>query len=68
MTQITINGMNCENCRKAVCAAISNVEGVDWVEVDLEKRQASWTDKDPANPASMADVQDAVVGIGFVAK
>ncbi len=67
MTQITVNGMHCENCRNAVYAAISKVEGVKLVEVDLEKRQARWLDKDPANPASMADVRDAVEGIGFEA-
>lgn len=34
---IGVNGMMCQHCKKAVETALSNLQGVNRVEVDLEK-------------------------------
>ncbi len=34
---IGVNGMTCQHCKKAVETALSNLQGVNRVEVDLEK-------------------------------
>lgn len=34
---IGVNGMTCQHCKKAVETALSNLQGVNHVEVDLEK-------------------------------
>ncbi len=67
MPVITVKGMHCGNCQKAVAEAISKVPGVSGVVVDLQKGQASWQDADPASPADVGIVKQAVNDIGFEA-
>lgn len=43
MTELTIEGMTCGHCRKAVATALEEVEGVTAVEVDLERGRARVT-------------------------
>lgn len=43
MTELTIEGMTCGHCRKAVTTALEEVEGVTAVEVDLERGRARVT-------------------------
>ena len=40
MTDLTIEGMTCGHCKKAVEDALRSVEGVTTVEVDLEAGRA----------------------------
>ena len=40
MTDLTIEGMTCGHCKKAVEDALQSVEGVTSVEVDLEAGRA----------------------------
>lgn len=68
MPTITVTGMSCEHCRKAVTEAVSKVPGVTGVVVDLAGGSASWKDADPAKPASVEDVKKAVTAIGFGAE
>ncbi len=42
-TIIRINGMTCKHCQKTVAEAISNLEGVEDVEVSLENKSAAIT-------------------------
>ena len=41
MTNLSITGMTCVHCKKAVEEALSGVEGVEFVEVNLEQASAS---------------------------
>ncbi|MDL2316583.1 cation transporter [Desulfovibrio sp. OttesenSCG-928-A18] len=67
MPSINVQGMRCEHCRKSVSEAVSKVPGVTAVEVDLQSGKVSWTDSDPAAPAPLEAVKQAVTGIGFSA-
>ena len=67
MPTITVNGMHCENCKKAVTEAIGKVPGTSEVLVNLQKGQATWQDIDPTKPASLETIKQAVETIGFEA-
>ncbi len=67
MPTVTVNGMSCEHCRKAVTEAVLGVPGVADAVVDLQKKEARWTDADPAHPADAQAVKNAVNNIGFEA-
>ncbi len=41
MTELTIQGMTCGHCKKAVEDALSSVDGVSQVEVDLDAGRAT---------------------------
>lgn len=41
MTELTIQGMTCGHCKKAVENALTSVDGVTKVEVDLDTGSAS---------------------------
>ena len=67
MPTISVKGMSCEHCRSAVTKAVSGVPGTSDVTVDLQKAEASWKDANPAAPASVEAVKQAVRAIGFEA-
>lgn len=67
MPTVNVKGMSCEHCKKSVMEAVSKVEGVSEVQVDLKAGLASWTDADPASPAIVEDVKKAIKAIGFEA-
>ncbi len=62
---LIVDGMHCEKCQKKVEDALSGVEGVSSVSVDLGKGKAKVTlDKD----VSDEDLCMAVLDAGFKAK
>ncbi len=65
MPSIKVNGMSCEHCRKSVTEALNKLPGVKDVKVDLLTGSASWTDADPAKPASVEAAKAEVRRIGF---
>ena len=44
--KLTVEGMSCSHCRRAVEEALKGIDGVEKVQVDLEKRKL-WS---PAPP------------------
>jgi copper chaperone len=58
-----VEGMSCGGCVKGVTAALSAVEGVGEVKVELEAAQAT-VQYDPAK-ASVAQLHQAVEAAGF---
>jgi Cu+-exporting ATPase len=65
-TALDIEGMTCEHCQKRVHKALSELEGVGEVEVDLEKQQAT-VEYDPAN-ASLDTMRETVEEAGYTVK
>lgn len=63
MPSVTVKGMSCEHCRKAVTEAIAKFQGVSDVQVDLKNGLASWTAG--ADAPALEDVKKAISGIGF---
>lgn len=59
--QLSVEGMSCQHCVKAVKAAVSALPGVDSVEVSLERKLAT-VSYDPAKvgrPAMKAAIEGA---------
>lgn len=55
MTTIKIKGMSCNHCLMAVTKALSGIEGVGNVRVDLEKGEASFDELRPVDRAVIAE-------------
>jgi len=64
MTTITIKGMSCQHCVNAVTKALSGIDGVQDVQVSLEKGQATFTETRPVDPEV---IRDAVTKAGYEA-
>lgn len=62
MTTIKISGMNCGHCTSAVSKALSAIEGISDVEVDLEKKEATFNETKPVNSDT---IKTAISMIGF---
>lgn len=45
MATIKIGGMSCQHCVRAVTKALGSVEGIEDVQVDMEKGEASFREK-----------------------
>ena len=58
--EYVVEGMNCQHCRASVEKAISAVEGVEKVEVDLPSGKAY-----VSGTASPEAIEDAVTKAGF---
>ena len=63
MPTLTVQGMSCEHCVKAITRALEALPEVTAVQVDLATGKATWEGKDDA--ASLARSRNAVEEIGF---
>lgn len=61
--QLSVEGMSCQHCVKAVKAAVSALPGVDSVEVSLERKLAT-VSYDPAKVGRPA-MKAAIEGAGY---
>lgn len=59
---VDIEGMSCGHCSAAVTKALSAVDGVSDVYVDLEARRATLTASDSVSDAAL---KEAVEDVGF---
>lgn len=62
MPTIRIKGMSCQHCVESVTKALSAIEGVTGVVVDLKKNEARFDEEKPIAPERIAD---AIARIGF---
>jgi len=62
MKTIKVKGMNCQHCVMAVTKAISALDGITKVEVDLKAGSASYEE---AKPVAAAAIAEAVKKAGF---
>ena len=49
MTTIKVTGMSCQHCVNAVTKALSGIEGIQNVQVSLEKGEARFTEAEPVS-------------------
>ena len=61
--EIKIEGMHCEGCSKRLTKVLSNVEGVNMVEVSLENKLADIEYDDMV--AKLEDFYEAIEDAGF---
>lgn len=62
MPTITIHGMNCGHCSAAVTKALAAIDGLTDISVDLDNKEASYTEK---TPVSIETIKEAINRIGF---
>jgi copper chaperone len=62
MMTIKINGMSCQHCVMAVTKALSGIEGITDVRVDLQKGEASFTE---VKPVDRELIRERIAKAGF---
>ncbi|MBU0674627.1 MAG: cation transporter [Proteobacteria bacterium] len=65
MATVKISGMRCGHCVGSVSKALSEIEGVSNVQVDLDKGQATYDEK---QTVSKEVIKKAIADIGFEAE
>ena len=61
-TIIKVKGMSCQHCVASVTKALSEIEGITDVQVDLDKGEATFSEQ---NPVAEQTIKDAITKIGF---
>ena len=62
MKTIKIKGMSCQHCVMAVTKALSTIDGIENVRVNLETQTASY---DETRPLDMELIKDAIKKAGY---
>jgi len=62
MKTIKITGMSCQHCVMAVSRALQTIDGVDRVQVSLEKGEAAFEE---ATPVDMAVIAEKIRKAGY---
>jgi len=62
MKTIRIKGMTCQHCVMAVTRALSGINGIQNVKVNLERGEASF---DEVKPAEMSVIKERVKKAGY---
>ena len=62
MTRIKIRGMSCQHCVMAVNKALSSIDGIKDVKVDLKSGEAYY---DETKPVDVKVIADAVKKAGY---
>ena len=65
MAKVKINGMRCGHCVAAVTKALSGIDGIENVQVNLEKGEAVY---DETKPVEATKIKSAISAIGFEAE
>lgn len=61
-TTIKVKGMSCQHCVASVTKALSEIEGIADVQVNLKKGEATFTEN---NPVPDQTIKDSISKIGF---
>jgi copper chaperone len=62
MATVKIKGMSCGHCVNAVTSALNGMDGIDNVNVDLIKGEATY---DEVAPVPIEKIKEAISAIGF---
>lgn len=62
MPTVKVTGMSCQHCVASVTKALSEIEGISDVKVNLEKGEADYKED---KPVPMSTIKDAISKIGF---
>jgi copper chaperone CopZ len=67
MPSIKIQGMHCDNCKKAVSNALAAIPGLSKVQVDLAGGKASFEYAGPGVEIDLEKIKETVRNLGFEA-
>ena len=59
---IKVKGMSCQHCVASATKALSEIEGITDVQVDLDKGEATFSEQ---SPIAEQAIKDAIANIGF---
>jgi copper chaperone len=62
MKTIRIKGMSCQHCVKAVTKALDEIDGIEAVQVDLDKGEAAFEE---VKPVALELLQERIKKAGF---
>jgi copper chaperone len=62
MPTIKVKGMSCQHCVASVTKALSQIEGISDVNVNLEAGEATFNENSPVDEQA---IKDAISKIGF---
>ena len=62
MATVKIKGMSCQHCVASVTKALSGIAGISDVKINLEKGEATFSEK---SPVSKETIREAITKIGF---
>ena len=62
MSNVKVKGMSCQHCVASVTKALSEIEGITDVQVNLEKGEATYNEN---SPVAEQTIKDAIARIGF---
>ena len=62
MTTIKVKGMSCQHCVASVTKALSEINGITDVHVNLDKGEATFNEDTPVPPET---IKKAISSIGF---
>jgi len=62
MPTIKVKGMSCQHCVASVTKALSEIEGISDVNVNLEAGEATFNENSPVDEQT---IKDAIARIGF---
>lgn len=62
MATVKIKGMRCGHCVGSVTKALSGIDGLGNVQVDLDKGEATY---DESKPVSAEKIREVISSIGF---
>lgn len=65
MPAITVTGMSCQHCVKAVTTTLEAIKGISNVSIDLVSGNVEWKE---ATPIPTEIIENAITGIGFKIK
>ncbi|SHN55572.1 heavy-metal-associated domain-containing protein [Desulfovibrio litoralis] len=64
MPNLKVSGMSCNHCKQGVEKALSAINGVENIKVDLLSGNVSWTEKS-GTKVELETVKKAIIAIGF---
>ena len=62
MKSVRIKGMSCQHCVKAVTKALNEIEGIEGVNVDLSKGEATFSE---TRPVDMETIKERIKKAGY---
>jgi len=62
MTTIKVKGMTCQHCVMTVTKTLNGIEGLENVNVDLEKGEATFNE---VKPVDMNNIKEAIEKAGY---